>query len=199
VHQVQLIEQEGSDMKHFIVMVALAGLTTTSITAGAMPRQHCDCIPTTVSVSVLNELSRPVGNAMDSETGDPRWEHAQAVAERDREYSAVEHKNKGHYDQDYRVASPLIDAQYDIASAEIAQVVLRKVQPAAQDISAARTELNQALQAALPKQRPRLIPLWDQLQRVDLASTLCHGQSRGEDRFQYERLKLALRSEIRTL
>ena len=188
-------------MKHFIVMIALAGLTTTSITAGAMPRQHCDCdcIPTTVSASVLNELSRPVGNAMDSETGDPRWEHAQAVAERDREYSAVEHKNKGHYDQDYRVASPLIDAQYDIASAEIAQVVLRKVQPAAQDISAARTEINKALQAALPKQRPRLIPLWDQLQRVDLVSTLCHGQSRGEDRFQYERLKLALRSEIRAL
>ena len=188
-------------MKQFIVMIALTGLTMTSIAAGAMPRQHCDCdcIPTAVSASVLNELSRPVGNAMDSETGDPRWEHAQAVAERDREYSAVDHRNKGHYDQDYRVASPLIDAQYDIASAEIAQVVLRKVQPAAQDISAARTELNKALQAALPKQRQRLIPLWDQLQRVDLASTLCHGQSRGEDRFQYERLKLALRSEIRTL
>jgi len=188
-------------MKHFIVMIALAGLTTTSITAGAMPRQHCDCdcIPTTVSASVLNELSLPVGNAMDSETGAPRWEHAQAVAERDREYSAVEHRNKGRYDQDYRVASPLIDAQYDISSAEIAQVVLRKVRPATQDISAAQTELNKALQAALPKQRPKLIPLWDQLQRVDLASTLCHGQSRGEDRFQYERLKFALRSEIRTL
>ena len=132
-------------MKHFIVMVALAGLTTTSITAGAMPRQHCDCdcIPTTVSASVLNELSRPVGNSMDSETGDPRWEHAQAIAERDREYSAVEGKNKGHYDQDYRLASPLIDAQYDIASAEIAQVALRKVQPAAQDITSTESLLQQ--------------------------------------------------------
>ena len=132
-------------MKHFIVMVALAGLTTTSITAGAMPRQHCDCdcIPTTVSASVLNELSRPVGNSMDSETGDPRWEHAQAIAERDREYSAVERKNKGHYDQDYRLASPLIDAQYDIASAEIAQVALRKVQPAAQDITSTESLLQQ--------------------------------------------------------
>jgi len=188
-------------MKHFIVMIALAGLTTTSITAGAMPRQHCDCdcIPSTVSASVLNELSRPVGNAMDSETGAPRWEHAQAIAERDREYSALEHKNKGRYDQDYRVASPLIDAQYDITSAEIAQVVLRKVQSATQDISAAQTDLNKALQAALPKQRPKLIPLWDQLQRVDLASTLCHGQSRGEDRFQYERLKASLSREIHML
>ena len=188
-------------MKHFIVMIALAGLTTTSITASAMPRQHCDCdcIPTTVSASVLNELSRPVGNAMDSETGDARWEHAQAIAARDREYSAIEHRNHGRYDQDYRVASPLIDAQYDITSAEIAQVVLRKMQPATQEISAAQTELNKALQAALPKQRPKLTTLWDQLQRVDLVSTLCHGQSRGEDRFQYERLKAALRSEIHTL
>ena len=188
-------------MKHFIVMVALAGLTTTSITAGAMPRKHCDCdcIPTTVSSSVLNELSRPVGNAMDSETGDPRWEHAQAVAERDREYSAIEHKNKGHYDQDYRVASPLIDAQYDIASAEIEQVVLRKLQPATKDLSAAQTELDKALQTAQPKQRPPLTSLWDQLQRADLATTLCHGQSRGEDRYQYERLKASIRREIRAL
>jgi hypothetical protein len=188
-------------MKHFIVMVALTGLTTTSITAGAMPRQHCDCdcIPTTVPTTVLNELSQPAGNVMDSETGDERWEHAQAVAERDREYSAVAHRNNGHYDRDYRVASPLIDAQYAIATAEIAQVVLRKVQPATQDISVAQTELNKALQAALPKQRSKLTTLWDRLQRVDLANTLCHGQSRGEDRYQYERLKASLRQEIRAL
>jgi hypothetical protein len=185
-------------MKQFIVMVALAGLTTVSITAGAMPRQQCDCDcrSTSISPAVLNELAQPVGNAMDSETGDARWEHAQAVATRDREYSTVERQ---HNDQDYRVASHLIDAQYDIASAEIQQVVLRKVRPAIKDLSVAQTEIDKALQTAQPKQRPPLTSLWDQLQRADLATTLCHGQSRGEDRYQYERLKTSIRREIRAL
>lgn len=185
-------------MKHFIVMVALAGLTAVSTTAGAMPRQHCgcDCIPTSVPSTVLNELSEPVGNAMDSETGDVRWERAQAVAERDREYSAVERR---HNDQDYRVASYLIDAQYDVASAEIEQVALRKVSPATKDIDVARTEIDRALQAAKPKQRPPLSSLRDQLRRADLATTLCHGQSRGEDRYQYERLKTSLRRAVSAL
>jgi len=185
-------------MKHFVVMVALAGLTTVSITAGAMPRQQCDCDcrSTPISPVVLDELSQPVGNAMDSETGDARWEHAQAVAARDREYSRVEYQ---HNAQDYRVASHLIDARYDITSAEIDQVVLSKVKPTVKDLRAAQREINKALQAARPKQRPPLISLWDSLQRSDLATTLCHGQSRGEDRYQYERLKASLRREIRTL
>jgi hypothetical protein len=188
-------------MKHFIVMVALAGLTMISIPAGAMPRQHCDCDcrATSISPAVLNELSQPVGNAMDSETGDARWEHAQAVAERDRQYSAVEHRNDGHVDQDYKVASPLIDAQYDIAGAEIDQVVKGKLAPAVKDLNAARRELDDALKAARPNQRPPLTALWDSLQRTDLATTLCHGQSRGEDRYHYERFKASLRREIHIL
>ena len=188
-------------MKHFIVMVALAGLTAISTPAGAMPRQHCDCDcrSTPISPTVLNELSQPVGNAMDSETGDARWEHAQAVAERDRQYSAVEHRDNGHVDQDYKVASPLIDAQYDITSAEIKQVVLRQVKPAIEDLGSAQRELDKALEIARPKQRPPLSSLWDSLQRTDLATTLCHGQSRGEDRYQYERLKASLRREIHML
>ena len=133
---------------------------------------------------------------MDSETGDARWEHAQAVAERDREYSAVERQ---HHEQLYRVASHLIDAQYDISSAEIKQVVLRKLRPAIKDLDVARSELDKALRAAQPKQRQPLVSLWDQLQRVDLATTFCHGQSRGEDRYQYERLNASIRREIRSL
>jgi hypothetical protein len=198
VHQVQCIEQEASAMKHSIVMIVLAGLTAISMTAGATPRNNwdCDCTSTLVSPTVLNEIAKPMGSAMDSETGDSRWERAQAVAERDREYSAVEHRQN---DQDYRVASHLIDAQYDVASAEIEQVVLRKVQPAIQDFVAARNEIDGALQVAHAKQRPPLTSLWDQLQRVDLVNTLCHGQSRGEDRYQYERLKASLRREIRAI
>ena len=185
-------------MKLFFVAVALAGFTLISIPAGAVPRQHCDCDcrPTPISPAALNELSQPVGNAMDGETGDARWEHAQAVAERDRQYSAVEHRDNGHADQDYKVASPLIDAQYDIASAEIDQVVRSELTPAVKDLNAARLELDKALEAARPQQRPRLTALWDNLQRTDLAATLCHGQSRGEDRYQYERLKASLRREI---
>jgi hypothetical protein len=188
-------------MKHFIVMVALAGLTAISTPAGAMPRQNCDCDcrVTSISPAVLDELSQPVGNAMESETGDARWEHAQAVAERDRQYSAVERRDNGRVDQDYKVASPLIDAQYDISSAETDQVVLQKLTPAVKDLRAARRELDKALEVALPKQRPLLTSLWDGLQRTDLATTLCHGQSRGEDRYQYERFKAALRREIRSL
>ena len=185
-------------MKHFIVMVALAGLTAVSTTVGAMPRQQCDCDcrSTPISPTVLDELSSPVGDAMDSETGDARWEHAQAVAERDREYSAVERQ---HHEQLYRVVSHLIDAQYDISSAEIKQVVLRKLRPAIKDLDVARSELDKALRAAQPKQRQPLVSLWDQLQRVDLATTFCHGQSRGEDRYQYERLNASIRREIRSL
>jgi len=133
---------------------------------------------------------------MDSETGDARWENAQAMAERDREYSKIERQ---HNEQDYRTASHLIDAQYDVTNAEIDQVVRRQLKPAIKDLHAARAELDDAIKVAQNKQRPPLTALWDNLQRTELVTTLCHGQSRGEDRYQYERFKASLRQEIRTL
>jgi len=185
-------------MKDFIGMVALVGFTLIATPAGAMPRQYCDCDCRNGSIlpAVLDQLSQPVGDAMDSETGDVRWEHAQAIAARDREYSRIEHQ---HNDQDYRLASPLIDAQYDISSAEIAQVAKRQVKPAIKDFNAARAELDKAIKIAHPTQRQPLTALRDSLKRTDLVTTLCHGQSRGEDRYQYERFKASLRREIRTL
>lgn len=186
-------------MKHFIVMVALVGITAISTPVSAMQRQHYDCRATSISPGILNQLSEPVGNAMYSETGDARWEHARAVAARDREYSDVEYRNNGRVDQDYKLASPLIDAKYLIASAEMEQVVNRKLTSAVNDLNAARGELDRALEVARPKQRLLLDSLWDSLQRTDLATTLCHGQSRGEDRYQYQRLEASLRREIHTL
>ena len=188
-------------MKQFIVLAALACLSTVSLPVGAMPRQHCncDCLSTKISPSVLDELSRPEGNAMDAETGDADWDQAQAMAERDREYSTVEHRDKGHVDQRYKVAAPLIDAQYAVSSAEIDQVVKGQVKPAVKDLDAARGDIDKALKVARPQQRPPLTALWDDLQRADLSATLCHGQSLGEDRYQYERVKASLRREIRTL
>jgi len=181
-------------MKYFIVLVALAGLFAVSVRAGAM--QQPDCKPTSIPISVLNELSQPEDDAIDSETGDARWERARAIAERDREYSAVERQ---HDDEAYRVASHLINAQFNIAQVEIAQVVLHNVPRAMTDFNVAQGQLDGALQEASPKQRLPLECLWDQMQRVELVATLCHGQSRGEDRFQYERLKAALRREIRAI
>jgi len=183
-------------MKHFIVPVALALLSVIAMSAEAT--QQSDCNPTTISSGVLDELSQPAGNAMDSETDDARWEEARAIAERVREYSAIERR---HNDHAYRVASHLIDAQYDIAQAEIAQVVLHNVRLAARDFGQARDELASALRetASQSKRRASVAALRDQLQRTDLGTTLCHGQSRGEDRYQYERLKASIRRVIGTL
>jgi hypothetical protein len=165
-----------------------------STAADATPQR--DCKPTSISSVVLDGLSQPLGNAMDSETGDARWEQAQAIAERDREYSAIERQ---HDDQAYQVASHLIDAQFAIADAEIAQVVSYDVQGARKEFAAARHEVNSALQLALPKQRPPLVTLWDHLQRAELGATLCHGLSRGEERYEYETLKASFRQTIRAI
>ena len=174
-------------MKYFIVIVALVSLSLISRTSSAMVRQHCncDCEPTSISASVLNEMSQPIGNSIRFETFATRWEHAQAIAERDRQYESVERQ---HNKQEYRVASHLIDAQYDVTNAEIDQVVLDKVRKANEDLTLARTQINEALRDASLKQRPPITHLWDHLQRVDLVTTLCHGQSLGEDRYQYGRI-----------
>ncbi|MEJ2553076.1 MAG: hypothetical protein P8079_03435 [Gammaproteobacteria bacterium] len=120
------------------------------------------------------------------------------MGDRDIEYSDVEYRNNGRVDHDYKLASPLIDAKYYIVSAEIEQVVNRRLTSAVNDLNAARGELDRALEVARPKQRPLLDALWDSLERTDLATTLCHGQSRGEDRYQYLRLEASLRREIHT-
>lgn len=185
-------------MKHFIAVISFSGLALFSASANALQLRgcNCDCRPTMISSTVLDELSQPDGTAKDAETGDVRWERAQAVAERDREYSAAEHRYDDH---DYRVASYLIDAQYDIASAEIEQVELNKVGTAGKDLDVARSEIDKALKVAKAKQRPPLDFLWDKLQKVALATTLCHGQSRGEDSYQYLSLKASLQHSIGVL
>jgi len=183
-------------MKHFIVSVALAFSSVISMATDAT--QQSVCKPSSIPSGALDELSQPVGNAMDSETDDVRWESARAVAERSREYSVIERQ---HDDNAYRVASHLIDAQYDISQAEIAQVVLHNVRLAMRDFDQARNELDGALRVAQgkSKQRASVAALRDQLQRADLGTTLCHGQSRGEDRYQYERLKASIRQAVRAL
>jgi hypothetical protein len=183
-------------MKHFFVSVALAFLSAVSMTVHA--KQQPDCKPTAISKSVLDELSRPARAAPDTETDDAAWEGAQAIAERDREYSAIERR---HDDKAYRVAAPLIDAQYDVAEAEIAQVLSRQVQVSARDFDLARSKLDAALRAAKlqSKKRPSIAALWDQLQRADLGTTLCHCQSRGDVSDQYESLKASIRRVIGAL
>ena len=184
-------------MKHFIVLMILVGSVTVPMASEAMVNRHCDCVPSSVSAQVLDILAQPVENLPHFGPDAARWERAQAVAERDREYSALERQRRN--DQLYDVASHLIDAQFDVSNAEIDQVVMDKVHRANRDLTQARGEIDKALYLSVAKQRPRLTTLWDQLLRTDLVTTLCHGQDRAEDHYQYEKLKTSFRSMIRVM
>jgi hypothetical protein len=187
-------------MKRIIVMVALACLTSLPpVTSVAQP-QPADCKPAHQSIVSLNYLSEPVVTAIDTKTGDANWERQRAIYERTLELSKIARHYEGNYKTSgYDLESRLIDAKYSVALAEVDQLADRNLQQADAKIKEARHDVRSALEEAKASEKPPIETLEGRLHRVKLVVTQCHGQSRGENRYQYEKLLSSFSRVIRAL
>jgi hypothetical protein len=187
-------------MKHFIVMAAITCLTALPpVTSVAQP-QPADCSPAHRSIVSLNYLSEPVFSAIATETGDANWERQRAIFERTLELSKLARHYEGNYKaSDYDLKARLIEAKYSVALAEVDQVADRNLQQADTKIKEARRDVQNALEEAKASEKPPIESLEGRLHRVKLVVTQCHGQSRGENRYQYEKLLTSFSRVIRAL
>ena len=187
-------------MNRFIVMAALTCSIALPPSANAAQPQPADCIPATHSIVALNYLSEPIMSVIATETGDVNWERQRAIYDRTLELSKLARHYEGNFKvSGYDLESRLIDAKYNIALAEVEQVAERNLKQADAKFKGARRDLQIALAEAKAAQKPFIDSLAGRLHRVKLSVTQCHGQSRGENRYQYERLLSSFSRVIRAL
>ena len=187
-------------MKRFIIMAALACLTALPPVVSSAQPQPADCEPAHKSIIALNYLSEPIFSAIDTETGDANWERQRAIYERTLELSKLARHYEGNYKTSgYDLESRLIDAKYSVALAEVDQLAERNLQQADARIKEARRDVQSALMEAKTTEKRPIESLEGRLHSVKLVVTQCHGQSRGEDRYQYERLISSFSRVIRAL
>ncbi len=187
-------------MKRFIIMAALACLTALPPVVSSAQPQPADCEPAHKSIIALNYLSEPIFSAIDTETGDANWERQRAIYLRTLELSKLARHYVGNFKASgYDLEARLIGAKYSIALAEVDQLADRKVKRANAEIKEAKRDVQTALAEAKASQKSPIESLEGRLHRVKLSVTQCHGQSRGENRYQYERLLSSFSRVIRAL
>jgi len=141
-----------------------------------------------------------VENAILSDPGDPYWERQRASYERSLELSKLAREYQGDYGaRGYDVALHVIRAKYNIVLAEIAQVDNRDLKRSSDKMAEAARQLQDAFLMAQGKQKTAIASLQDQLHLVSRSVSLCHGQSRGDNRGQYLSLFSAVAGMTRSL